>query len=785
MEKCDRVELLAPAGNPESFYGALHAGADAVYLAGDRFGARAYAENFTAEELLKCIRYGHLLGRKIYLTVNTLLKETELKELCGYLRPFCEAGLDAVIVQDLGVFRRVREYFPYCKIHVSTQMTLCGGWGASLLKKLGACRVVPARELSLQELVTMKEQSGMEIEAFIHGAMCYCYSGQCLFSSILGGRSGNRGRCAQPCRLPYSVKAKGINLGEGYPLSLKDMCTVEHIPRLIEAGIDSFKVEGRMKRPEYAAGVVSVYRRYIDRYYDLREKRGAAEAAEAFRVEKEDRRLLHSVYIRSEVQDGYFFRRNGPGMVTLDSPAYRKTDDRILSEIRKKYIDNPLKLPVSVYASFQSGKPAEAVMQWKDIRVSVTGAEAAPAQKQPVTEETVLKHFGRLGESVFDASQIEVSLGENCFYPLKQMNELRRAGVMKLEQAILRARGYGEDLSVRNMGAAEDNVNCSGETVLRREGGAVPEHTRLSASARKQAIAYAFSVRTLEQLEKLSLYMYEKVSKPVRLYVEGDLLLEEWDGIISLWDRFPDGSALYAALPFILREADRSRLERLYEKISACDIFRGFLVRSMDGLGYVREKGDIPCRLDPGVYVWNSAAWEELSAMAEGFCLPYELRASEQRAVLESLKNKFTEKQGEPLWEKIIYGRIPMMLTANCVFGTGGGCRKGKSGSMKGGNRYSALTEQDEKEHIAMLRDRYGRTFPVLADCRHCMNIIYNSVPYSLRQEMSRWEGNAGLRMDFTLENGEEVEELLDSFIGGKAFPHGEYTTGHEKRGVE
>ena len=239
MENRHKVELLAPAGNPEGFYGAVHAGADAVYLAGDRFGARAYAQNFTEQELTECIRYGHLLGRKIYLTVNTLLKEPEISGLYDYLAPLCQAGLDAVIVQDLGVLRFLREHFPGLKIHASTQMTVCDGFGASLLKELGACRVVPARELSLAELTAMKRRAGIEVEAFIHGAMCYCYSGQCLFSSILGGRSGNRGRCAQPCRLPYAVSAGGGKREECHPLSLKDMCTVAHIPELIEAGIDS------------------------------------------------------------------------------------------------------------------------------------------------------------------------------------------------------------------------------------------------------------------------------------------------------------------------------------------------------------------------------------------------------------------------------------------------------------------------------------------------------------------------------------------------------------------
>ncbi len=372
MCKKGRAELLAPAGNAEGFYGAVRAGADAVYLGGSRFGARAYAENFTTEELIECIRYGHLLGRKIYLTVNTLLKESEVSELFEYLNPFYEAGLDAVIVQDLGVLRFIRERFPELGIHGSTQMTICSVHGAELLKKLGAVRIVPARELSLQELSEMKEKVDIELETFIHGAMCYCYSGQCLFSSILGGRSGNRGRCAQPCRLPYEVKTERKRSEACYPLSLKDMCTIEHIPLLAEAGIDSFKIEGRMKKPEYAAGVTAVYRKYIDRYYDMRERYGAEKAASEYKVLPEDLELLSSLYIRSEKQDGYYFKQNGPDMITLSNPAYSGSSDNILQDIQNKYLDGKLKLPVTVSGIFLEGAPAEITLQTGEIADDLT-----------------------------------------------------------------------------------------------------------------------------------------------------------------------------------------------------------------------------------------------------------------------------------------------------------------------------------------------------------------------------------------------------------------------------
>ena len=225
-----KVELLAPAGNMEGFLGAICAGADAVYLSGKQFGARAYADNFSEEELLYCLKYAHLRSRKVYLTVNTLTRNQELTELYDYLLPLYEAGLDGVIIQDMGVFQYISRQFPNLDKHISTQMTITEAGAASFLKEQGAVRIVPARELNLAEIQHIKQQTGLEIECFIHGAMCYCYSGQCLFSSILGGRSGNRGRCAQPCRLPYRVEgASGRE--ETYPLSLRDMCTIEHIPQ--------------------------------------------------------------------------------------------------------------------------------------------------------------------------------------------------------------------------------------------------------------------------------------------------------------------------------------------------------------------------------------------------------------------------------------------------------------------------------------------------------------------------------------------------------------------------
>ena len=269
MKEKKRAELLAPAGSFASLKAAVAAGADAVYMGGARFGARAYAQNADQDEMIAAIEYAHLHGCRLYMTVNTLFKENELGELYEYLLPYYKAGLDGVIVQDLGALSFIREHFPGIELHASTQMTITSVYGAKELKRLGCCRVVPAREVSLEEIRRIYDETGMDIETFVHGALCYCYSGQCLMSSLIGGRSGNRGACAQPCRQPYTLVRDGkeVMKQEAYVLSLKDLKALDYIDDLLDAGVTSFKIEGRMKGDTYVRTVVTAYRKVIDAHY--------------------------------------------------------------------------------------------------------------------------------------------------------------------------------------------------------------------------------------------------------------------------------------------------------------------------------------------------------------------------------------------------------------------------------------------------------------------------------------------------------------------------------------
>ena len=419
-----QIELLAPAGSYEGFEAAIGAGADAVYVGGAAFGARAYAKNFGEEELLKAIDTAHIHGKKLYLTVNTLLKNREMEErLFAYLSPFYREGLDAVIVQDLGVFSFIKKCFPKLPLHASTQMTVTGSEGMRFLEEKGASRVVAARELSLEELKKMHMTSPIEIEAFVHGALCYSYSGQCLMSSIFGGRSGNRGRCAQPCRLPYETtltKGKYKNSREICPLSLKDINTIEILPEILEAGVTSLKIEGRMKQPEYTAAVTSMYRKYLDILSSCKR--------DAYHVEERDMKYLVDVFNRGGSCRGYYEMQNGPSMMAFENE--KKTGNVSVEIIKRK---EKIKGKLSLF----SGSPAILEVSLGDICVCATGGEVQEAQNHPMDETRIRQQMEKLGNTPYAWEKLEIEMEKGIFVPVKVLNEVRREALALLEEACL------------------------------------------------------------------------------------------------------------------------------------------------------------------------------------------------------------------------------------------------------------------------------------------------------------------------------------------------------------
>ncbi|MCR4908178.1 MAG: U32 family peptidase [Lachnospiraceae bacterium] len=419
------AELLSPAGSMHSFRAALAAGADAVYAGCTQFSARANAENFTTEEMTEAVDECHLLGRRLYLTLNTLLKDSETEEISGILSPLYRAGLDGIIVQDLGVADYVREHFPNLPLHASTQLAVTGKYGAACLSRLGFMRVVPARELSLGELREIHDFTDIEIEAFIHGAMCYSYSGICLMSSFFGGRSGNRGRCAGCCRQSFEVPSGKKGKAEGYFLSMKDLCAVTVLPELIGAGVCSLKIEGRMKGPEYVYAVTKIYRKYLD----ILENEGA----ENYRVDEADLKNLSEIYLRGSINEGYFKRHNAADMVTFERGSYRSEKDAVTD------IPSPPACMIKGRFTTKEGERVRLHVETRDgeKHYEKAGVVAGRAEGHPMGREEIVKHLNKTGGTCFSFSSLDIELGEGVFIPVSALNSLRRDVLAGLREEIL------------------------------------------------------------------------------------------------------------------------------------------------------------------------------------------------------------------------------------------------------------------------------------------------------------------------------------------------------------
>ena len=802
----DRVEILAPAGSMECLKAAIAAGADAVYTGGALFGARAYAHNLTEEELLEAIDYVHLHGRRLYLTVNTLIKDREMeKQMYDYLLPYYRQGLDAVIVQDIGLFRFIRKHFPDLPIHASTQMTLTGVDGAKFLEKEGAQRIVTSRELSMAEVKKIADETELEIESFVHGALCYCYSGQCLFSSFIGGRSGNRGQCAQPCRLLYRTpEAKRPQ----YLLSLKDICTLELIPEMIESGIYSFKIEGRMKKPEYAAAVAFQYRKYADLYLKYYEECPAGEdpaayAMKKYRVCEEDRQMLLDLYNRGGFHTGYYHTQNGREMVSLNRPNHagvpavkvlakkgrnvtakaltdlypqdiielpmrkgrEKADNYTCKDAVRKgmnvqipvFADTPFKrdeiwmrtrnsaLIERLHEEFVNGKikericgtfrlyPQEAAtltVKCRDAEITVTGEKAQEALSQPMSRERIEKQLRKTGNTEFEFSFLKVEIGEKVFLPMQSLNELRREALETLEKVICE--------KYRRSGEVKD-----------------PEEDTIELSMEEEVLSgWTASVRTAEQMEVI---LEEEAIG--RIYVDCTMFPCIWekDSYVEWITKVhATGKEIYLVMPYIFRERTRKQYEAAYNRIFGAG-WDGILIANYESFAFLKEHGYTGrIMTDYNLYEFNQESrkfWKEKGVFE--FTAPVELTERE----LQDLR----VKDGEV----IVYGYLPMMISAGCIQKTTRGCLK-KSGQTT-------------------ITDRYRNPFVVKNECDYCYNILYNYVPLYLgdRMEEVYQIGPGRIRLMFTTERQQEVRQILSAYFEGKELPEGTYTRGHWKRGIK
>lgn len=615
-------ELLAPAGNLEILKGVIESGADAVYVGGSMFGARAYANNFTEEELLEAIDFAHLRGVKVYLTVNTLIKNSELSKLYDYLLVYYKRGLDAVIVQDIGVVKAIHEYFPSMEIHTSTQMTVTGADGVRFLSQFGVTRVVMAREVSLAEMKRIHEETGMELEAFVHGALCYSYSGQCLFSSILGGRSGNRGRCAQPCRLPYTVEGKK----DEYILSLKDMCGIKALDKLHDAGVYSLKIEGRMKQLEYACGVVKYYRSYID------SKKPVSDA---------DYERIKALGNRCGFTDRYYFDHNGSDMVTYVKPNFVSNAAEPSPEKRKLSIEGELVL--------REGEPGSLTVKRGDVTYKASIEPVSAALKAPLDKKAAIDRINKTGDTDFEFSHIKAQIGENVFVPNGALNKLRRDAISGLCDKLLK-KYYRNDARY---------VDMSGLTAL-------PEHVVKSDAAHVEAVndyTTICSCMTRAQLDTLIGYeCFDVFYLDFDMYDRKTLIQLFADDVKSLTKR---NKKVYLMLPTIFR-ADSSdyfvSIAKELDKVS----FEGFVVKNYEEL-YLTENLFTGKKviLDHNMYTFNDVS---KSAFFEhgvsGDTVPLELNS---REIMH--RNNIGSQM-------IVYGYYPLMTTANCVHKNTKGCDK-------------------------------------------------------------------------------------------------------------
>ena len=781
----NRIEVLSPAGSYDILTAVISAGADAVYLGGDMFGARAYAGNFNRDELIKAIDYAHLRDVKIYMTVNTLLKEDELDgKLIDYIAPFYEAGLDAAIVQDMGVFKTLKENFPSLSLHASTQMTVTGKYSAGLLEKLGASRIVTARELDLNEIKSIRESCNIEIESFVHGALCYCYSGQCLLSSFNGSRSGNRGRCAQPCRLGYEVIDENGNIinskNSSYALSPKDMCALSILPKVIEAGVNSLKIEGRMKNVTYASKVTSLYRKYVDMYLE--------KGAKGYSVLSGDIDDLMDIYNRGAFTTGYYNSSKGKNMMSVARPnhmgtkalrveknvggrvtflalrqinsqdvfeidsdnsfssggnykegetfdvnlprkyelpkgriLYRTRNNRIASEVLEKFVKNEAKIPVCMYMTAKLNQPLALNIQTTDksgnvITASVTGPIVMEAQNQPADADKVKAQLAKLGNTPFYAEHVETEFAGKVFIPVAHINDIRREAVEKLIQNKL-------ELSGRKFHKEQVNVTVSYKDAKTKNEKRKPLKSCMISDL--SYIDYIIANNTIKAIY-LDFSMFHKKNTNT---------LQE-----AVIKAHSSNKEVVGVLPHVLRGRGEKKTRELIELMNFCRV-DAFLVRSLEQiglLGSISKNGgygdSINIITDANLYCWNKAAIAQFKQLA-GLCglnllrvtYPYELKFNEIQKIADA----------DIDFELAVYSKIPLMISEQCVRKTYGLCD----------NSNGSIFLKDRKNCVNEIKSVCGYCYSIMLG--RCLDITDNELIDRINPDFVRYDflyGNASVK---------------------------------------
>lgn len=833
-------EVLAPAGTYECFRAAINAGADAVYLGGSMFGARAFAGNFEEAELIKAIRTAHLYGRKVYLTVNTLLRNDELEKLVQYVKPYYEEGLDAVIVQDYGVFAVLREAFPGLDLHASTQMTITGKYGAQLLKDMGAARVVPARELSAKEIRDIYDNVDVEIESFVHGALCYCYSGQCLLSSMIGGRSGNRGRCAQPCRLTYS--ANGIS--EKYLLSPKDMCTIEAVPDILDAGVYSLKIEGRMKSPEYVAGVSYAYRKYVDMYLE--------KGRDGYRVEEQDIRQLMDLYNRGGFCKGYYYAQNDKSMMTFDRPnhqgivignikngelilsqevnpgdvlefpdgseyttptgkksgrlalpkgvlknpkngaaVYRTRNNELLGQLRAGYIDNDIKIPVRMEIFLKSGERACLKLLSGDKELVVYGDVLEPSDKRPAVREDVVKRLKKLGGTAFssDEGSIVTDIQGSPFVPVRLLNDLRRNALEELESMLLsgykRNHEYMKVQASMTAGVLEADASQENAGVQKiadaQENAGIQENTAAQCNAACEA------------------GLTERRDSP--------------EGQHGITVQVMNKEQLEAVLRTAHNNVSRIYISTELSGIDGAIMMKGMVDEYNAGISANNRKIEVYMAMpyifrDRAVTLFESKLENVKAAGFDGMLIrsPEELGYIRKKGLYELYAGRVVADYNVYTYNKAAFDEYIRLGIHDFTLSEelNAGQLRGLCHSVQDRNiyleklvygylplmvtagctlKYTSKDKPCGRPGVYYLTDRKGKQLAALNSCSYCYNLIYNSVPEYLldKPDEIRNMGVDALRLSFSIEGADEVENIMKMNANSVKA----YTRGHYNRGVD
>lgn len=694
------LELLSPAGSPEAVVAAVQNGADAVYMGFGGFNARRGAKNFTDDEFDTAVRYCRARGCKVYVTLNTLVSDREIDEAVKLACRASEIGADAILVQDLGLARILKCVVPDIPLHASTQMSIHNVAGVEAAAEMGITRAVLARELNIAQIAYIAQKSPIEVEVFAHGALCFCHSGQCYMSALIGRRSGNRGACAQPCRLQYSLGGRM----DDYPLSLKDNCLVNRLEELDKAGVACVKIEGRMKRPEYSAIVTGIYSRAI------KEKKQPTE---------QEMQQLEAVFSRQGFTEGYYTGKRGSEMFGIRGEPDKEAN-KLYTAARREYANAELRrVPIKFYSIIKAGQEARFAVEDEDgHKVLKNGPVPQIAQTQALTEGTVRDQLYKTGGTPYVCSEVSTILDGGLFLPAAAINEIRRS----LLELLTEERKKPPVRRVGKLPPTPNNINVLGE----------PKRI--------------FQITNAEQLTpKLADF------SPDYIYVPLEILVNNPAAVVPFAE---NGAVPVAVLPRVITDDQRTEVRRMLQRARTMGIEQ-VLVGNMGHIKFAKLMG-FDVRGDFGLNVYNSDTLQVLNAA--GFIsatASFEQRLSQIRDMQKPINT-----------ELIVYGRLPVMISDQCII-------KNSAGHCN-------------CENSSVLYDRTGQAFPVIKEFG-CRNVIYNAHKLFLadKREDVDQTGVWGHRLLFTNESAEECVRVAERFAEQSDYTPNGITRGLYYRGVE